>query len=189
VVADATGGVRALRLVRNRLEDDGRGGARAVATDRTEELPVDLVFRSVGYRGMPVPGLPFDERGGTVPHDRGRVVSAGAPLPGVYVSGWIKRGPSGVIGTNKPDAAETVESILADAAAGVLPDPTGGDGTAVEALVRSRQPCVVAYDDWTRIDAAEVARGAGCGRPRVKCTTVEEYLAAARGVVDDRRGR
>jgi len=179
ILADDAGGVRALRLVRNRLEDDGRGGARAVATDRTEELPVDLVFRSVGYRGMPIPGLPFDERAGTVPHDRGRVLSGGAPLPGVYVSGWIKRGPSGVIGTNKPDAAETVESILADAAAGRLPTPSSPEADAVERLVRSRQPQAVGYDDWLRIDAAEVARGAACGRPRVKCTTVEEYLDAA----------
>jgi ferredoxin/flavodoxin---NADP+ reductase len=179
ILADDAGGVRAMRLVRNRLEDDGRGGARAAATGQIEELPVDLVFRSVGYRGMAIPGLPFDERSGTVPHERGRVMAGGAPLPGVYVSGWIKRGPSGVIGTNKPDAAETVETILADAAAGLLPEPAESDPEAVEPMVRSRQPHVVVYDDWSRIDAAEVARGAACGRPRVKCTTVEEYLAAA----------
>jgi ferredoxin--NADP+ reductase len=134
----------------------------------------------VGYRGMPIPGLPFDERPGTVPHHRGRVLAGGAPLPGVYVSGWIKRGPSGVIGTNKPDAAETVESMLADADAGLLPVPPACDPAAVEALVRARQPRVVFYDDWARIDAAETARGAACGRPRVKCTTLDEYLAAAR---------
>ena len=179
LLADDAGGVRALRLVRNRLEDDGKGGARAVPTGQTEELPVDLVFRSVGYRGTPIPGLPFDERSGTVPHDRGRVMAGGAPLPGVYVSGWIKRGPSGVIGTNKPDAAETVEMMLADAAGGALPIPPEADAAAVEPMVRSRQPRVVVYDDWAKIDAAELARGAACGRPRVKCTTVEEYLAAA----------
>jgi ferredoxin/flavodoxin---NADP+ reductase len=137
ILADDAGGVRAMRLVRNRLEDDGRGGARAAATGQIEELPVDLVFRSVGYRGMAIPGLPFDERSGTVPHERGRVMAGGAPLPGVYVSGWIKRGPSGVIGTNKPDAAETVETILADAAAGLLPEPAearSGGGRADGAL-------------------------------------------------------
>jgi ferredoxin--NADP+ reductase len=179
VLPDDAGGVRGLRLVRNRLEDDGRGGARAVPTDRTEELPVDLVFRSVGYRGMALAGLPFDERSGTVPHERGRVMAGGAPLAGVYVSGWIKRGPSGVIGTNKPDAAETVETILADAAAGRLPEPPEPDPAAAERFVRSRQPHVVVYDDWSKVDAAEIARGAASGRPRVKCTTVEEFLAAA----------
>jgi ferredoxin--NADP+ reductase len=179
ILADDAGGVRALRLVRNRLESDGRGGLRAVATDRVEELPVDLVFRSVGYHGVPLPGVPFDERRGTVPHAEGRVMENGAVVPGLYVSGWIKRGPSGVIGTNKPDAAETVESILADAAAGTLPIPAAPDPAAVEVLVRERQPAVVAFDDWLRIDAAETARGKACGRPRVKCTTVGEFLAAA----------
>jgi ferredoxin--NADP+ reductase len=84
-----------------------------------------------------------------------------------------------VIGTNKPDAAETVESILADAAAGTLPIPAAPDPASLDALVRERQPRAVAFDDWTRIDAAETARGKACGRPRVKCTTVEEFLVAA----------
>jgi len=178
---DGRGGVGGLRLVRNRLEDDGRGGLRAVATDEVEELPVDLVFRSVGYRGVPIPGVAFDERRGTVPNDRGRVLADGTAVPGLYVSGWIKRGPSGVIGTNKPCAVETVDSILADADAGALPLPPMPDGAAIETLLAERRPeAVVCYDDWIRIDAAETARGAESGRPRVKCTTIEEYLAAAR---------
>jgi ferredoxin--NADP+ reductase len=179
ILGDDAGGVRGLRLVRNRLEADGRGGLKAVPTDEVEELPVDLVFRSVGYHGIPLPGLPFDERRGTVPHDHGRVLRHDAVVPGLYVSGWIKRGPSGVIGTNKPDAAETVESMLADAAAGTLPVPAAPDPASVETLVRQRQPDVVVFDDWLRIDAAETARGKACGRPRVKCVTVEEFLAAA----------
>jgi len=179
VLADDNGGVRGLRLVRNRLEADGRGGLRAVATDRVEELPVDVVFRSVGYRGVAIPGVPFDERGGTVPHRQGRVLEHGAPVPGLYVSGWIKRGPSGVIGTNKPDGAETAESILADAAAGTVPRAAAPDADAAEAFIRGRQPEAIVFDDWTRIDAAESARGKACGRPRVKCTTVAEFLAAA----------
>ena len=179
ILADEAGGVRVLRIARNRLEADGRGGLRAVATDNLEDLPVDLVFRSVGYRGVPLPGIPFDERRGTVPHLQGRVLESGAVVRGLYVSGWVKRGPSGVIGTNKPDAAETVESILADAAAGALPVPAAPDPASLDALVRERQLRVVAFEDWTRIDAVEAARGKACGRPRVKCTTVEEFLAAA----------
>ena len=180
ILGDDTGGVRGLRLVRNRLEADGRGGLKAVPTDEVEELPVDLVFRSVGYHGVPLPGLPFDERGGTVPHDHGRVLDHDAVVPALYVSGWIKRGPSGVIGTNKPDAGETVASMLADAAAGTLPVPAAPDPASVEALVRQRQPDVGLFDDWLRIDAAETARGKACGRPRGKCVTVAECLAAVR---------
>ena len=178
-LGDEAGGVRGIRLARNRLEADGHGGTRAVATDEVEDLPVDLVFRSVGYRGVPLPGVPFDERHGTVPHRQGRVLDGDTVVPGLYVSGWIKRGPSGVIGTNKPDAAETVASILADAAAGALPVPVAPDPASAAALVRERQPRVVAFADWARIDAAETARGKACGRPRIKCTTVEEFLAAA----------
>ena len=179
LLGDEAGGVRGIRLARNRLEADGHGGTRAVATDEVEDLPVDLVFRSVGYRGVPLPGVPFDERHGTVPHRQGRVLDGDTVVPGLYVSGWIKRGPSGVIGTNKPDAAETVASILADAAAGALPVPVAPDPASAAALVRERQSRVVAFADWARIDAAETARGKACGRPRIKCTTVEEFLAAA----------
>lgn len=181
ILDDSAGGVAGLRLVRNQLESDGRGRLRAVPTDQYEELPVGLVFRSVGYRGVALPDVPFDERRGVVPNDRGRVLADGAVVPGLYVSGWIKRGPSGVIGTNKPCAAETAESLLADADAGALPPSPSADPAAIEALLRERQPqAVVRYEDWTRVDAVEVARGAEAGRPRVKCTTVEEYLAAAK---------
>jgi ferredoxin--NADP+ reductase len=140
---DGSGGVAGMRLVRNRLEDNGRGGTRAVATERVEQLPVDLVFRSVGYRGVALPGLPFDERTGTVPNDRGRVLRDGRPLPGIYVTGWIKRGPSGVIGTNKPCAAETVELLLEDVARGAVLHPEAPAAAAAEALIRARQPAVV----------------------------------------------
>jgi ferredoxin--NADP+ reductase len=178
---DGSGGVGGMRLVRNRLEDDGRGGARAVATGRVEELPVDLVFRSVGYRGVAVPGLPFDERTGTVPNDRGRVLRDGHPLPGVYVTGWIKRGPSGVIGTNKPCAAETVELMLEDVGRGAMLHPEAVDPAAAEALIRARQPAVVTYRDWLRVDALEVARGKAEGRPRVKFTAIDDMLGVVAG--------
>jgi ferredoxin--NADP+ reductase len=173
---DGRGGVGGLRLARNRLEDDGKGGLRAVATDDVEDLPVGLVFRSVGYRGVAIPGLPFDERSGTVPNDGGRVLQDGRPIPGLYVSGWIKRGPTGVIGTNKPDGAETVERIVADATSGACPTPADPDPAAAEAMVRARQPHLVTYPDWTRLDQAETARGQSQGRPRVKFCSVEEML-------------
>jgi ferredoxin/flavodoxin---NADP+ reductase len=181
LLGDDDGGVRALRVVRNRLEDDGRGRLKAVPTGQIEELPVGLVFRSVGYRGVPIPGLPFDERSGTIPNDGGRVLEGTRPMPGVYVTGWIKRGPSGVIGTNKPDAAETVESILADADAGAVHAPPEPDPVAAEAFVRVRQPTVLSYEDWLRIDSAETAAGKAVGRPRVKFTTVDEMLVACGG--------
>jgi ferredoxin--NADP+ reductase len=181
LLGDASGGVRGMRLVRNRLEDDGRGGARAVATERTEELPVDLVFRSVGYRGVALPGLPFDERRGIVPNEQGRVLRDGRPLPGIYVTGWIKRGPSGVIGTNKPCAVETVEALLADVGRGVMLRPEGPDPALAEALVRSRQPDCVTYPDWLRLDEQEVAHGKAAGRPRVKYTSVAEMLGVLAG--------
>jgi len=179
--SDDEGGVCALRLVRNRLEDDGRGRLKAVPTGQMEELPVGLVFRSVGYHGVPIPDLPFDERAGIVPHDRGRVLEGGRPMRGVYVTGWIKRGPSGVIGTNKPDAVETVESILSDANAGAVHTPAEPDPAAAEAYVRVRQPTVLSYEDWLRIDGAEIAAGKVAGRPRVKFTTVDDMLVACGG--------
>ena len=111
--------------MRNRRAPDGRGSVRAVATEEREVIPCGIVFRSVGYRGVELPGVPFDERSGTIPNDAGRVLDAGgSPAPGTYVAGWIKRGPTGVIGTNKKDATETVELLLEDARAGRLPTRT-----------------------------------------------------------------
>jgi ferredoxin/flavodoxin---NADP+ reductase len=141
LVAGEDGGVRLMRLVRNRLVDeDGKLGCRATA--HTEELPVDLVFRSVGYRGVPIEGLPFHERWGLIPNELGRVTDpeSSRPLRGMYVSGWIKRGPSGVIGTNKKDGAETAAAMLEDAAAGALLAPTSPDPAEVDALVRTPAP-------------------------------------------------
>lgn len=179
---DGRGGVGGIRLVRNRLVEDGMGGLKAGATDRVEELPVDLVFRSVGYRGVEIAGLPFDERAGVVPNDGGRVLRDGRPAAGLYVSGWIKRGPTGVIGTNKPDAAETAERIVADWEAGALPTPAAPDPAAAEATVRARQPRAITYPDWCRVDEVETTRGKAAGRPRVKLCSVEEMLEVLLGV-------
>lgn len=180
LVGNEAGQVVGLRVVRNQLVADGRGGLRAEATDQSELLPVGLVFRSVGYHGVPLVGLPFDEKRGVVPNDRGRVLapSSDAPIPGVYVSGWIKRGPSGVIGTNKKDALETVEAMMEDLASGKLPSPDHPQPATVESFVRQRQPEVVTYADWERINQLEMDRGEPQGRPRVKFTSTKEILAA-----------
>jgi ferredoxin--NADP+ reductase len=139
------------------------------------------VFRSVGYRGMALPGVPFNEAWGTVPNDKGRVLTAqkdGQVVPGEYVSGWIKRGPSGVIGTNKPDSVETVEMLLEDLAAGKLLDPAQPGRDAVEKLLAARGVRFVSFADWLTLDKIETARGAEQGRPRVKFTRVEDMLEA-----------
>ncbi len=177
LVGNDRGEVARMRLVRNRLEQDG-DRLRAVSTDVHEELPVQLVFRSVGYRGVAIPDLPFNEKWGTVPNQAGRVLSdTGEPVRGVYVSGWIKRGPSGVIGTNKPDAAETVGTMLADAAAGAMLAPADRDPAAAAAMIFERQPKAITYDDWLRIDEAETANGKAEGRPRIKFTTIGRMLS------------
>jgi len=172
--------VEAVEAARNLLEPDGKGSVRAVATDEHEVLPCGILFRSVGYRGVSLPGAPFDEGSGTIPNVGGRVLDGnGAAIPGVYCAGWIKRGPTGVIGTNKKDATETVDLILEDAQAGLL--ERGADETEVDALLAQRDIDVVTYQGWETIDALERARGAKQGRPRVKLCTWDELLETARG--------
>jgi ferredoxin/flavodoxin---NADP+ reductase len=171
--------VEGVELVRNVLDEN----LRAVPTGERETLGCELVFRSVGYRGVALPELPFDDRTGTIPNDRGRALGPdGEPLPGVYCAGWIKRGPSGVIGTNKKDASETVELLLEDAAAGRLEPKPDATAAAVDALLAERGVRVVEYAGWAAIDAAERAAGEKLGRPRVKLCTWDELLAAAEGV-------
>jgi ferredoxin--NADP+ reductase len=183
VVGDAAGHVTGVRFARTRLEPDPKGDVRAVATGEEETIPSRLVFRSVGYRGVALPGVAFDEARGTIPNERGRVTetNGGDVVPGLYVAGWIKRGPSGVIGTNKPDALETAEAMATDRARGVTLSPVTTDPAALEQLVRERQPGFISYDDWKRLDAIEIERGRRRGRPRVKFATVDEMLAALRG--------
>ena len=136
----------------------------------------------MGYLGVALPEIPFDARQGVIPNDRGRVLAGNdrEPLTGLYASGWIKRGPTGVIGTNKPDAAETVERMLEDLQAGAVLDPARPDVAAAERLVRERQPDYVSYEDWLRLDDIETARGKESGRPRVKLTRTEDMIAALR---------
>ena len=175
-ILERNGRVAGIRLVRNRLVQSG-DDLKAEPTGEHEDLPVDLVFRSVGYRGVALPGLPFDEKRGVVPNEHGRVIDPahGSRLTAHYVSGWIKRGPSGVIGTNKPDAGETAEAMLEDAAAGRTLSPDRDD---ILPLLRERQPRLVDWSAWQRLNAVECTAGAGAGRPRVKHTRVEEMLRA-----------
>jgi len=177
------GGVTGLRVVRNRLEPLEGGGVRAVPTDQEEVIECGLVVRSIGYRGQPLPGIPFDERRGLIRNAGGRVTGEDdAPQHGEYAVGWIKRGPSGVIGTNKKDAADTVARILEDAEAGALNEPAAGhDAAAIAAWLAERVPGVVTWEGWRAIDAHETSRGAPHNRPRIKVVDVAEMLDIARG--------
>jgi ferredoxin/flavodoxin---NADP+ reductase len=171
--------VEGVEVVHNVLEPDGRGSVRAVATDEREELPAGIVFRSVGYRGVALPGAPFDEPSGTIPNDRGRVLGEDAsPVPGLYCAGWIKRGPTGIIGTNKKDATETVDQLLADLEAGLV--PVGDRDGDLATLLAARGVDVVMYEGWQAIDEVERGRGAPLGRPRVKLASWDELIEAAR---------
>ena len=177
---DGRGGVAGMRLVRNRLYATATGTLQPKATDEFEHLPVGLVFRSVGYRGVPLPGVPFNDDWGVILNEKGRVLDAQSKLPlvGQYTAGWIKRGPTGVIGTNKPDAAETVTGMLEDLARDIHLRPADASPAAVERLVRERQPQYLSYQDWLRLDEIETRRGKETGRPRVKFTRVKDMLAA-----------
>ncbi len=189
---DAHGHLGAVELIRNELVPASDGGLRARATDETETIAAGLAFRAIGYRGVPLPGVPFDDRSAVIPNDAGRVQDrdAGVTLAGEYVVGWIKRGPSGVIGTNKKDAQETVDAMLADLAsasngvadaqgAASAHSPSAPDAGAIEALLRARQPELVTYAGWEAIDRHERALGEPAGRPRVKLTRIEELLRVA----------
>jgi ferredoxin--NADP+ reductase len=213
LIAGEDGAVAAVELVRNELVADDGGALRARATDESQTIPAGLVFRAIGYRGQPLPGVSFDDRAAVILNDGGRVLDpdSRAPLPGEYVVGWIKRGPSGVIGTNKKDAQETVDAMLADlttssngdgpsepAAAGAGTNapavpagpatthtPSHPDGSAIEALLRERQPALVTYSGWEAIDRHERELGERAGRPRVKLTDIEEMLRIAASQTPD----
>jgi NADPH-dependent glutamate synthase beta chain and related oxidoreductases len=161
-------------LAKNRLEG---GPFQQVArqTEETFELPCGLLLRSVGYRGVPLPGVPFDTRGGVFPNQGGRLFDGDQVVPGLYAAGWIKRGPTGIIGTNRADSVATVESLLKD-----LPHLDSQEkpgAAALYPLLERRGVRVVSFTNWLNIDHAEVRRGAPKGKPREKFTRVEEMLA------------
>ena len=168
--------VEGIRIAHNELVEGDDGSLRARPTDITEELDCGLVFRSIGYQGTRIDGVPFDERSCTIPNERGRI----ADRSGEFAVGWIKRGPTGIIGTNKRDAQETVGAILEDLDADRLPTPADPERESMEALLAERQPDAVSYAGWQAVDRVEREAGEPQGRPRVKLCSFEELLEAAK---------
>jgi len=175
------GKVERIVVGRNELRRDESGRIRAVDTGERETIECGLVLRSIGYKGIPIEGVPFDERAGTISNEGGRVTDNGEQVPGLYAVGWIKRGPSGVIGTNKKDAQETVDNLFADLEAGRIPEAElAGDRGSIEALLTERRPDHVTFEGWQAIDATEVEAGKPLGRPRVKLCRVDELVEASK---------
>jgi ferredoxin/flavodoxin---NADP+ reductase len=176
---DEQGPVTGIRVVKNAINED----LRAVPTGEEEMIECGLVLRSIGYRGRPLPDVPFDEKRGLIRNEGGRVLDdEGRPVPGEYAVGWIKRGPSGVIGTNKKDASDTIARLLEDAEAGKLNEPSGdSDPEAITAWLRSQVPGLVTWDGWQSIDRHETTAGEPHGRPRIKVVSVAEMQKIAAG--------
>ena len=170
-----SGHVTGLRLERSRPDAAGN----PCGTGLLSSIDAQLVLRSIGYRGRPLPGTPFDQRSGVIPNRDGRVLRAGAVVPGEYVAGWIKRGPTGVIGTNKGDARETVAALLADAPS--LPPAPVRDPGALDRLLAERRVRVVPWQGWCWIEIAEAELGRSYGRERTRIVDREALLAAAAG--------
>lgn len=177
------GRVQALKIEKNQLTPQSDGTLRAQGTGQFETIEAGLIFRSVGYRGVALKGVSYDEKTGTIPNVAGRVMNSAVSeaIPGEYVVGWAKRGPSGIIGTNKPDSAATVNAMVED-----LPSLTPiaddkRDLGAIEQLLQERGLTYVTYQDWSKLNGVEVARGSEQGRPRVKVCSVPEMLAAIKG--------
>ncbi len=177
---DGNGHIKAMRLMKNELYTTEDGTIRPKATEQFEEISVGLVFRSVGYQGIPLPDVPFNEQAGVILNKKGRVLHPDTqePVLGEYTAGWIKRGPKGVIGTNKSDALETVTCMLDDLINGNVLTPDQPEPEAVTRLIEERQPHYFTYDDWLKLNEIEVTKGKTLGRPRVKFTTVAEMLTA-----------
>jgi len=170
------GRVESIVLGRNALvNEDGRIVAKD--TGEREEVPAQLVVRAVGYRGVPTPGLPFDEKSGTIPHTGGRIDGSGNE----YVVGWIKRGPTGVIGSNKKDSQDTVDTLIADLSGADLADFDADYSEKLVEWLLERQPKLITDDHWKLINEYERAAGEPHGRPRVKVTSVAELLRIGHG--------
>jgi ferredoxin--NADP+ reductase len=181
--------VESIVIARNELKM-ADGSLRAIDTGEREELECQLVLRSVGYTGVPLRGVPFDEKRGTILNDEGRVLDShgGEHRTGHYTAGWIKRGPSGVIGTNKKDAQETVTHLLEDVASGRLLSPADPGPEAIENLLAERKAHFVSFSGWEKIDHAEVTAGQPHERPRVKFVEVDQMLQVASGSGPDDTG-
>jgi ferredoxin--NADP+ reductase len=174
------GRLTAVKLEKNELYASDDGTPRPRGTGETWEEPVDMIFKAIGYRGIPIPGVPFHERWGVTPNEAGRVVEmdTNEPVPGLYVVGWAKRGPTGLIGTNRPDSVATVESMLADVANTTAPAEEKKTSQAIDALLEAKGIDTVSYADWKLLDAEEIARGEANGKIRDKYTSVDAMMAA-----------
>jgi ferredoxin/flavodoxin---NADP+ reductase len=179
-IGNEEGHLEAIRMVHNELYKTDAGTLRPRATEREETIRAGIAFRSIGYTGVPIPGVPFKASWGVILNQDGRVIDpeTEAPLTGLYTAGWIKRGASGVIGTNKPDAAETVEAMIDDLGAGIFIEAEEPAPEAALTFVADREPHLFTYEDWQRLDEIEQERGEALGRPRVKFTHLDEMLAA-----------
>ncbi|MEZ4729856.1 MAG: FAD-dependent oxidoreductase [Caldilineaceae bacterium] len=175
---EEAGKVSAVRIEKNELHADASGYLNAQGIGEFETIPAGLVLRSVGYKGIPLEDVPYDRRRGTIPNDQGRVKDpdSGTIMVGEYVVGWAKRGPSGVIGTNKPDATETVQMMLADLP--TIPPAPQPDPMAIDGLLEERQLQFVTIEGWRILDQLEVANGKAQGKPRVKFTRIQDMLEA-----------
>jgi len=179
ILGDENEWVSSIRLAKNKLTKTEAGTLRSQKTQKIEEIRVGLVFHAIGYRGLPLPGVPFNEDWGVIPNQNGRVLDPqkDATIPGLYTAGWIKRGPSGVIGTNKLDASETVKCMLDDFEKGNLLDPPQPDKVEAEEMVRQRQPEYIIFDEWLHLDEIETERGKEKDRPRIKFTVIDEMIS------------
>ncbi len=172
------GQVSQIRLEKNKLARDQDGSLKAVGTGVFETYDIGLVLRSIGYKGVPVPGLPYDDKKGTIPNSEGRIVDAQLkPIPGLYVVGWAKRGPSGVIGTNKPDSIDTARRLLEDAQ-NKITLPGANICKDVSDLFKEKKLQTVSFEDWKKLDQIEMDRGKSSGKVRDKFSTIPEMLSA-----------
>ena len=178
-IIEENGKMVAVKMEHNELRASVSGDIKASGTGQFETIPAGMILRSVGYKGAPLEGVPFDRRNGVIPNEVGRVVDldTGRVMTGEYVAGWIKRGPTGVIGTNKPDAIESVNSMFEDLQKGKIAPAPEPDPAVILALLQARGVRYVTQDEWKRIDAKEVADGKARGKPRVKIVEREAMLA------------
>jgi len=177
LIGDSKNGVSKLRLCRNELYLSDDGSIRSKATDKTEELDAGLVFRSIGYYGVPLKDVPFDARWGTIPNKNGRVTDNHNNIQiGLYATGWIKRGATGVIGTNKTDSGESVNCILEDIPQGKFIHTENTSNDSILDLLKNRENEIISYEDWLKIDRFETEAGGNKGKPRKKITNINEFI-------------
>lgn len=175
IIGNDIGKVKSMKVVRNRLVLDDTGRIRPKPTNEFETLDVGLIFRSIGYHGVPISSVPFNENWGVISNEKGRVLEStnNEQITGLYTSGWIKRGPTGVIGTNKTDASETVECMIEDISNGKILYPEADD---ISDLISARKPNYFSYEDWNKINEFELLKGRTAGRPRIKLYEIDKML-------------